>query len=224
MNRIYSFVHGSALLGSVVFGSMAIGAVSSTQALAADPMGEWLVEGGFAKVKVDDCGGKLWGVVSWEQKPGGLDSKNPDKAKQTRPTLGMPILLGMVLADPKAKEKDRSWEGEIYNSQNGKTYSADIALSKPDVMRVEGCVMGFLCGGQDWTRVKPDPAAPEMASSNPKPAAKPAPKMAQKPAPVPATRSTGPTTNARGTPASTEPGAFDVCSMIPEAAASATKP
>ena len=129
---------------------------------AEGPTGEWLVTDGYAQIRVEDCGGRMWGVVSFEQKPGGIDQYNPDPAKRTRPTLGMPVILGMQPAEP------NRWEGEIYNSQNGKTYSGRIILTSPDVLRVEGCVLGFLCGGQNWTRVKAE--QPAVTSSTRRPA------------------------------------------------------
>lgn len=127
----------------------AIGALaaSCTTALAADPTGEWLVDGGYARVRIDNCGGKMWGIVAWEKTPGGVDKNNPDASKRDRPTLGLPILLAM------APNKDR-WEGEIYNTQDGRTYTANISLVNDDVLKVQGCVLGFLCGGQEWTRYK----------------------------------------------------------------------
>ncbi len=121
---------------------------------AAQPIGEWMVKDKVATIKIDECDGAMWGVVAWEKDPGGLDTNNPDPAKRSRPTLGMPIIIDM-----KATEANR-WEGEIYNSQNGRTYTARIMLSKPDVLRVEGCVLGFLCGGEEWTRVAADAALP----------------------------------------------------------------
>jgi uncharacterized protein (DUF2147 family) len=119
----------------------------STAALAAEPTGEWTVEDGVARVRIEKCADKYWGVISWEQKPGGIDTQNPDPAKRGRPTMGMPILLGMAAAPDGSR-----WEGEIYNSQNGKTYKSKIYLSSPDVLRVEGCVAFVLCGGQNWKR------------------------------------------------------------------------
>jgi uncharacterized protein (DUF2147 family) len=115
-------------------------------ALAQDPTGEWLITDGFAHIKVDKCGDQYWGVVSWEQRTGGMDVHNPDVAKRNRPTLGMPILLGMKQTQP------NRWEGQIYNSESGKTYTGNISLPSPDVLRVEGCLLIF-CGGQNWTRV-----------------------------------------------------------------------
>ena len=125
-------------------------AMSSSAALAQsaqEPTGEWLVEEGYARVRIENCSGRLWGVVAWEKVPGGLDSNNPDTSKRSRPTLGLPILLNM-------KPGPGRWEGEIYNTQDGRTWNANIKLTSPDILRVEGCVLGFLCGGQSWTRYK----------------------------------------------------------------------
>jgi uncharacterized protein (DUF2147 family) len=108
--------------------------------------GEWLVADRTAQISIADCGGALWGVVSWEADPGGVDEKNPDPTKRSRPTLGMPVLLGMKASGP------NQWAGQIYNSENGKTYSGGLTLVNPDVLRVRGCIFGMLCGGENWSR------------------------------------------------------------------------
>lgn len=128
-----------------------------TPAAAQTATGEWRVEDGYADIRIVDCGGALWGVVAWEKSPGGQDIRNPDLAKRSRPTLGMPVLLNMQLS------RTGWWEGEIYNSENGRTYQSRIALLDADTLRVEGCVLGFLCGGQKWTRVPP-PQPPASVS------------------------------------------------------------
>lgn len=128
--------------------------VAGSRALAAEPVGEWLVADKVAQVKIEKCDDALWGVISWEKRPGGRDAENPDPAKRNRPTLGMPILLNMVAAPRKAGR----WEGQVYNAQNGQTYQASITLQGPDTLRIEGCVLGFLCGGENWTRVPEEPA------------------------------------------------------------------
>lgn len=133
-------------------------------AAAADPTGFWLVDGGYAQVRVENCNGKMWGVVAWEQKPGGVDKNNPDPSLRSRPTLGLPVLRAMAPAKP------NRWDGEIYNTEDGRIYSSNISLVDDDTLRVQGCVLGFLCGGQNWTRVK---------SQAPAAAAPPAPKQAR---------------------------------------------
>lgn len=108
----------------------------------------------------------MWGVVAWEKVPGGHDKNNPDVSKQNRPTLGMPILLDM-----KKKPGFDQWEGEVYNAKDGQTYSSTIKPVGTDQLEIQGCVLGFLCGGETWTRVAPPiPSSPvnSMAKGAPK--------------------------------------------------------
>jgi hypothetical protein len=67
----------------------------------------------------------------------------------------MPVLLGM------RQSNDNKWEGEIYNAQNGRTYNASISLRDENTLKVEGCVLSVLCGGENWTRVEDQEPAPQ---------------------------------------------------------------
>jgi uncharacterized protein (DUF2147 family) len=135
-------------------------------ARAAEPIGTWLVEGGFAHIKMDICGDKLWGIVAWEKKSN-VDRNNPDASKRSRPTLGIPILMGLTQAKP------NKWEGEIYNSEDGRTYDAYVSMASEDVLTLEGCVLGFLCKSQNWTRVADTPPAAAPRANAPRPATPP---------------------------------------------------
>jgi len=135
-------------------------------AFAADPTGDWRVQDGVANIRVAECNGSMWGVVAWEKLSGGRDTNNPDASKQNRPTIGMPILLDMK----KTPGVDQ-WEGQVYNAKDGQTYSSKIKPAGPDQLEIRGCVLGFLCGGETWTRVAPPiPSSPvnSMAKSAPK--------------------------------------------------------
>ena len=130
--------------------------VGALPALAADPTGDWRVADGVAHIRVAQCNGNMWGVVSWEKTPGGRDKNNPDPALQGRATLGMPILLNM-----KKKPGVDAWEGQVYNAKDGQTYSSTIKPVGADQLEIQGCVLGFLCGGETWTRVAPPiPSSP----------------------------------------------------------------
>ncbi|NUR10383.1 MAG: DUF2147 domain-containing protein [Bradyrhizobium sp.] len=129
---------------------LAGGCACLTPALAADPTGDWRVADGVANIRVAQCNGSMWGAVSWEKQPGGRDENNPDVSKKNRPTLGMPTLIDM-----KKKPGADQWEGQVYNAKDGQLYSATITLAGPDQLEIKGCVMGFLCGGETWTRVGP---------------------------------------------------------------------
>jgi uncharacterized protein (DUF2147 family) len=140
--------------------------VSVASALAADPTGDWRVADGVADIRVAECNGSMWGVVAWEKIPGGHDTHNPDVSKQNRLTLGMPILLDM-----KKKPGTDQWEGQVYNAKDGQTYSSTIRPIGTDQLEIQGCVLGFLCGGETWTRVAgPIPSSPvnSMAKGAPK--------------------------------------------------------
>src|SRR3989442_4713144 len=164
---------------------------AAVPALAADPTGDWRVADGVANIRVAQCNGNMWGAVSWEKTPGGRDSNNPDASRQSRPTLGMPILIDM-----KKKAGVDQWEGQVYNAKDGQSYSSTIKPIGTDQMEIQGCVLGFLCGGETWTRVGPPiPSSPanSMAKGAPKgpPGAPPAPKTAAPAAPAPAPKTTG---------------------------------
>ena len=166
-------------------------------ALAADPTGDWKVADGVANIRVAQCSGNMWGVVAWEKTPGGKDKNNPDVAKQSRPTLAMPILIDM-----KKKPGVDSWEGQVYNAKDGQLYSSTIKPVGTDQLEIQGCVLGFLCGGETWTRVGPPiPSSPanSMAKGAPKGAPGAAPKTA---APAPAApKTTGAANPAPASPA-----------------------
>jgi uncharacterized protein (DUF2147 family) len=137
--------------------------------LAADPTGDWRVADGVADIRVAECNGAMWGVVAWEKTPGGRDKNNPDVSKQNRPTLGMPILIDM-----KKKPGVDQWEGQVYNAKDGQSYSSTINPVDPDHLEIQGCVLGFLCGGETWTRVAgpiPSNSAPKTAAALPRSAA-----------------------------------------------------
>jgi uncharacterized protein (DUF2147 family) len=165
-------------------------------AFAADPTGDWKVEDGVAHIRVAECGGSMWGAVAWEKTPGGIDKNNPDATKKARPTLGIVTLLDM-----KKNAANDKWAGQVYNAKDGKFYKSTIKLGDTaDELEIEGCVLGFLCGGQTWTRVGPSiasspsnltakgalPKAGAATGGKMAPAATPTAAAAPKAAPAPA--------------------------------------
>src|SRR5882757_4759091 len=177
---------------------MVSGAVFTTTlgtAFAADPTGDWMVADQVANIRVAECNGSMWGVVVWEKTPGGRDINNPDVALQSRPTRGMPILIDM-----KKKTGADQWEGQVYNGKDGKHYSSTIKPVGSDKLEIQGCVLGFLCGGETWTRVGPPiPSSPSNSMAK---------GPAKNPGANPAAPKAGTTATAPGlTPAPGAPGA-----------------
>jgi uncharacterized protein (DUF2147 family) len=146
---------------------------------AAEPVGDWLVKDKTARITIENCANKLWGVISWEQNPG-TDKNNPDPSKRDRPMLGVPLLTGLQQTQPNL------WEGQIYNPQNGNMYNAKISLTTPDTLKLQGCVLGGLfCGGEDWTRYQAE-AAPATAKTKGAPKASICTNLGLAPAAAPA--------------------------------------
>jgi uncharacterized protein (DUF2147 family) len=184
------------IMRSVAF-SAALWVTGVASALAADPTGDWRVADGVATIRVAECNGSMWGAVAWEKIPGGRDKNNPDASKQNRLTLGMPILLDM-----KKKPGVDQWEGQVYNAKDGQSYNSTIKPVGSDQLEIQGCVLGFLCGGETWTRVGPPiPSSPanSMAKGAPKATAA-LPKTAAVPAPA-ASKTTGAVSPAAKPPA-----------------------
>ena len=143
------------VLKTIVSTLLAVLAIAghSAIALAADPQGIWLSAERDTKVRISNCGGKLCGRVVWLREPVDrttgkpkTDKENPDASKQRRPLIGLQVISGM-----QARGED-TWRGQIYNADDGKTYSASLELKSNARARVEGCVMSVLCKAQTWTR------------------------------------------------------------------------
>ncbi len=130
---------------------LALGA--SGPALAAEPTGTWLTESGKSRIKIADCGGALCGTIAWLQEPNDeagkpkTDKSNPDTGKRSKPLIGVMIVLGMK---PSGANK---WAGQVYNAEDGKTYSGNLTMTGDNSLQLQGCALGgLLCKSQTWTR------------------------------------------------------------------------
>jgi len=123
-------------------------------AFAAEPTGTWLTQTGGSRIKIADCGGALCGTIIWLKEPTDpdtgkpkTDKNNSDAAKRSRPLLGVQIVLGMK---PNGTGK---WSGQVYNAEDGKTYSGNLTYTGGDSLQLQGCALGGLvCKSQTWTK------------------------------------------------------------------------
>ena len=135
-------------------------------AMAASPLGNWLVEEKTAQVRLVDCASVLWGVFSWEKNPG-MDTNNPDPALRNKPLLGSALLRGL-----KPNARGTEWQGKVYNPEDGKLYDATVSLADDNTLELKGCLISFLCKTVPWTRVSEAPTPAKMAPKKaPNPAA-----------------------------------------------------
>jgi len=123
-------------------------ATGLASALAADPTGDWRVADGCGQHPRRRLQRQHVGRGGVGEDSGGRDINNPDVSKRNRPTLGMPILIDM-----KKKAGVDQWEGQVYNAKDGQSYSSTIKPVGSDQLEIQGCMLGFLCGGETWTRV-----------------------------------------------------------------------
>ena len=121
---------------------------------AAEPVGNWVSDGGRVTVRLSSCGGALCGTIvslkeATDSKTGRpkTDKHNADASKRDRPMLGLPVVLSMK---PTGSGK---WSGKIYNAEDGKTYAGHITKTGERSLKVEGCAMaGLICRAQNWTK------------------------------------------------------------------------
>lgn len=120
-----------------------LAAVSASYAAA--PSGIWSMSNGKVTVRVSDCGSKLCAKIVGLKEPISkidgkpkVDRENPDPDKRKRPLIGLSILIDMKPSG------EGTWEGAIYNPDDGKTYSATVRHDG-SIMKVKGCVAGIFC-------------------------------------------------------------------------------
>jgi uncharacterized protein (DUF2147 family) len=155
----------SGILAIIVHSIVGLVPLATTPALAADPLGTWLTGDRRGKVEIDNCGGAICGNLVWLLEPldpatsmPKTDKFNVDPNMQNRPLLGINIL------NMKPSGTPQKWESNVYNAEDGKTYSGSFTLTGSDTAQLKGCVLGgLICKAQNWTRAS---ASCESPSNN----------------------------------------------------------
>lgn len=120
-------------------------------AVAAAPAveGRWLTDDGSAVIEIAPCGREMCGRIARVLAAGPdvprADVNNPDRARRTRPLVGLRILWGFAPAAA-------SWDGgRAYDPKSGNSYDASLRLNTDGSLRVTGCVL-VICRSRRWTR------------------------------------------------------------------------
>ncbi|TGE13912.1 DUF2147 domain-containing protein [Hymenobacter elongatus] len=122
------------------------------------PVGIWADETGESHIEIYRCGEKLCGRLVWLREPQEsntgrpkADLHNPDPSKRNMPLQNLTVLQNL-----RYNANSERWEdGEIYDPNNGHTYSCYMSLTK-DKLEVKGYI-GFAIIGRShyWSRVRP---------------------------------------------------------------------
>jgi uncharacterized protein (DUF2147 family) len=126
--------------------------LAMTPALAAVD-GLWLDKDGTT-LRIHGCGGAVCANVVRMKEANDpatgrpwTDKNNIDPGKRNRPLVGVGVLISMRPEGP------GKWTGQLYNMDDGKTYTGNLVEVGPDTVRIEGCFLG-ICGGENLSRIK----------------------------------------------------------------------
>ncbi|MCK8494548.1 DUF2147 domain-containing protein [Spirosoma sp. RP8] len=120
--------------------------------------GKWLSARKKNQVQIFKQGNKYFGRIVWMAEPNDpetnrpkTDRENPDEKLRNRPLLNLVIMTNLTY------KGNNVWtDGQIYNPEDGKTYSCDLTLKDPNSLDLHGYVMGIPLLGKTktWTRVR----------------------------------------------------------------------
>jgi uncharacterized protein (DUF2147 family) len=118
---------------------------TSAQGQSGDPSGTWLSQSGETRVRIARCGAVYCGTITASALP--TDINNPDPSRRERKLVGVQMITDI-------KPAGDGFSGQLYNIQDGKTYTGKLKLIDPKAMELSGCVMGgLICRSQTWTKV-----------------------------------------------------------------------
>jgi uncharacterized protein (DUF2147 family) len=151
---------GTALVLSLLAVGLTVGvgmaSMSAGSARSADPtaaIGTWLTESGNLEIEIAPCGEALCGTVVAVR--ANRSMSNPDqemKPVDGRSPMGMTILSELVPTG------NGSWDGRIYNRENGKIYDCLMTPLSATQLQIRGYKFLPLIGkSQVWTRLDEQP-------------------------------------------------------------------
>jgi uncharacterized protein (DUF2147 family) len=142
------------VLFSIILTAAPAGAVDADSVI-----GFWNTQDHDALFEIYRCGSLYCGRISSLEEPNyprtdklmpgrpKVDRHNPNPALRNRTLVGLPLIFGFHY------EGDNSWQGKIYNPENGETYRCNFSMTGEDRLKVRGYIGIPLLGRtQTWTR------------------------------------------------------------------------
>ncbi|MEO7547185.1 MAG: DUF2147 domain-containing protein [Ramlibacter sp.] len=115
---------------------------------APQQLGRWITESGNLEVEIAPCGDAFCGTVVRVIANRSMTAPGTEMAAaDARPALGMTLLRDLRPGG------DGEWKGEIYNRENGKSYSALVTAPATDQLAIRAYVgLPLLGKTQVWRR------------------------------------------------------------------------
>ena len=114
-------------------------------------VGVWLAPARSAHIQIFQCGeavcGRMISATRPKTNPKLLDIHNENPALRSRPMVGAIVIQGF-------KGGPTTWKGgRVYNPGDGKSYKGALTMVDPSHLKLQGCVLGFLCKSQVFKRI-----------------------------------------------------------------------
>lgn len=110
-----------------------------------DPLcGGWRNDDNSVAVRIDECGGKLCGIVTNANATAVADARGG----------GTDRLVGTPLLEGYRRDGPNHWSGTVFVPDLGHRFSSHITLIDRDHARIAGCLVGrFVCQSEVWQRL-----------------------------------------------------------------------
>jgi uncharacterized protein (DUF2147 family) len=129
--------------------TFAVASASTAYAAAEDAIGTWRDTETGGILSVNACTGGVCVKVLTPSKGRETDTNNPNPALKGRSMAGVEIMTGA------AQDGNDRWKGNLYNSEDGKTYSGWLIVKSKDEVKLEGCILGgLICKSHLWQRAQ----------------------------------------------------------------------
>ena len=103
---------------------------------------EWRNPGNSVHIRITPCGERMCGTVIWAS----------EKAKADARKGGTEKLVGADLFREFRQVGPGSYKGRVFVPDMNRTFSGHMRI-EGDSMIGKGCVLGFICKSQTWTRI-----------------------------------------------------------------------
>jgi uncharacterized protein (DUF2147 family) len=114
-----------------------------------DLVGVWRHPDNGSHIQIYQCGESACAKVVSVADPGRKDVHNPNPKLRDRPVVGVVIMNGGKKVGP------LKWQGRLYNTLDGGTYSGTLELVSEKQLKLSGCILGgLLCDSRIWTKMR----------------------------------------------------------------------